>query len=372
MREWRKDGPIGVLVDVINYIKTPQQYELFRGYQRLANNNLPAEGRLKVLEPVKPVVTRWNSYYAAFERATKLQAAYNLYAEHHINRVILEDAHAAQRNNKRPDAPNWMRSTGLRAADWAVIAEYQDCLEPLKYATKRLEGRSKDGKYGAIYEVIPVFEYVLSKLEARAPDHLNVNLRAAWSKANDYYNKLDDSPAYYAAVCLHPYYKNYCDVAWADKADWLTSANASFQQLWAAYKPQRARQRYTTAPSSNNIDEAIIAILSRNNDREAPLDEFERWKTQEPQWTQEQYNADGNPVQYWIQLLPKYPHLAQFAIDIMTIPASSSDCERLFSELGDLLEPKRRALGSELLAALQLVRSWVDVDVVDYGLTPYL
>ncbi|KAI1560631.1 hypothetical protein A1F97_11252, partial [Pyrenophora tritici-repentis] len=258
MREWRKDGPIGVLVDVINYIKTPQQYELFRGYQRLANNNLPAEGRLKVLEPVKPVVTRWNSYYAAFERATKLQAAYNLYAEHHINRVILEDAHAAQRNNKRPDAPNWMRSTGLRAADWAVIAEYQDCLEPLKYATKRLEGRSKDGKYGAIYEVIPVFEYVLSKLEARArpfehvdfnahaeapEDHLNVNLRAAWSKANDYYNKLDDSPAYYAAVCLHPYYKNYCDVAWADKADWLTSANASFQQLWAAYKPQRARQR---------------------------------------------------------------------------------------------------------------------------------
>ncbi|KAI0568087.1 hypothetical protein Alg130_12334, partial [Pyrenophora tritici-repentis] len=27
-------------------------------------------------------------------------------------------------------------------------------------------------------------------------------------------------------------------------------------------------------------------------------------------------------------------------------------------ELGDLLEPRRRALGSELLAALQLVRSW--------------
>ncbi|KAI1522449.1 Dimer-Tnp-hAT domain containing protein, partial [Pyrenophora tritici-repentis] len=279
MREWRKDGPIGVLVDIINYIKTPQQYELFRSFQRRANADLPAEERLKVLEPVKPVVTRWNSYYAAFERATKLSAAYNLYAEHHINRIILEDAHANKQNNKRPDAPSWMRSTGLRAADWAVIAEYQDCLTPLKYATKRLEGRSKDGKYGAIYEVIPVFEYVLSQLEDQArpfeqvdfnahpeapEDHLKVNLLAAWAKANDYYTKLDASPAYYAA---------------------------------------------------------------------------------EPQWTQEQYTADGNPVQYWIQLLPKYPHLAQFAIDIMTIPASSSDCKRLFSELGDLLEPKRRALG---------------------------
>jgi hypothetical protein len=39
--------------------------------------------------------------------------------------------------------------------------------------------------------------------------------------------------------------------------------------------------------------------------------------------------------------------------------ASSCDCERLFSKLGDLLEPKRRAIGSELLAALQLVRSWI-------------
>ena len=54
----------------------------------------------------------------------------------------------------------------------------------------------------------------------------------------------------------------------------------------------------------------------------------------------------------------KYPCLSQFAIDILTIPASSCECERLFSELGDLLEPKRRAIGSELLAALQLIRAW--------------
>jgi hypothetical protein len=29
MQEWRKQGPSGVLICVINYIKTPQQYELF-------------------------------------------------------------------------------------------------------------------------------------------------------------------------------------------------------------------------------------------------------------------------------------------------------------------------------------------------------
>jgi hypothetical protein len=72
MREWRKDGPLGVLIDVINFIKTPQQYELFREFQSAANAELPAGERLRTLEPVKPVVTRWNSYYASFARVTRL------------------------------------------------------------------------------------------------------------------------------------------------------------------------------------------------------------------------------------------------------------------------------------------------------------
>ncbi|KAI0603599.1 hypothetical protein TUN205_12197, partial [Pyrenophora tritici-repentis] len=70
MQEWRQEGPLGVLIDVINHIKTPQQHEIFRSFQTAANAELPARERLHVLEPVKPVVTRWNSYYAAFKRAT--------------------------------------------------------------------------------------------------------------------------------------------------------------------------------------------------------------------------------------------------------------------------------------------------------------
>jgi hypothetical protein len=33
-------------------------------------------------------------------------------------------------------------------------------------------------------------------------------------------------------------------------------------------------------------------------------------------------------------------------------------CERMFSELGDLLEPRRRILSLEMLAAIQCVRRW--------------
>jgi hypothetical protein len=53
-----------------------------------------------------------------------------------------------------------------------------------------------------------------------------------------------------------------------------------------------------------------------------------------------------------------FPFIA-LAIDIMTILASSCDCERLFSEPGDILESKGRAIGAGLLAAIHLVRSWL-------------
>jgi hypothetical protein len=55
-------------------------------------------------------------------------------------------------------------------------------------------------------------------------------------------------------------------------------------------------------------------------------------------------------------------NLSRLAIDILTIPAFSCECERLFSEPGDLLEPKQRKIGAMLLAALQLIRSRVHQD----------
>jgi hypothetical protein len=49
MAEWRKHGPLGVLIDIINYIKTPQQYDLFRDFQHTANRELPASGQQTIL-----------------------------------------------------------------------------------------------------------------------------------------------------------------------------------------------------------------------------------------------------------------------------------------------------------------------------------
>ncbi|KAI1523728.1 Dimer-Tnp-hAT domain containing protein [Pyrenophora tritici-repentis] len=376
MSEWRKAGLLGVVLSVINYIKTPQQYALFEQYQRLAHKELPADASAeerKVLEPAKPVVTRWKSYYACFERAVKLQSAVNAYATYYIRRVRDEDTYAESRGNRLPEAQPWMRLDGLTAADCAVITEYMDVLKPLKLTAKRLEGRSDSGRFGAIAEVILVFEHLLFYYEQRvkvyeavnynahdeAPeDHLAINLRAAWAKANEYYTKLDDSPAYYAATILHPYYKHYCDKAWVEKPTWLEASNRSFRVLWAQYNtlPRVVRPLRVI---TNDLDDAIDSIMnpSAGDNINTEEDEFARWKRSEP-CAERGTEYANNPIKYWITLRDRYPSLSKLALDVLSVPASSCECERMFSELGDLLEPRRRGIQPQLLAAIQCVRRW--------------
>ena len=83
------------------------------------------------------------------------------------------------------------------------------------------------------------------------------------------------------------------------------------------------------------------------------LDEYTRWKL-EP-WVP----SVDIQITYWLSLRRDYPNLSRLALDVLSIPASSCDCERMFSELGDLLGPKRRKISSKLQTAIQSVRSWL-------------
>ncbi|KAG9388990.1 Dimer-Tnp-hAT multi-domain protein [Pyrenophora tritici-repentis] len=314
MKEWRKEGPLGVYLDIINYINTPKQWSASGGTR----------------EPIKPCVTRWNSYYDCFKRGVQLQQAINAYATYHIRETEQADEQAAIRGNKLPDVPRWMRSDGLTAADWAVITEYMAILQPLKFATDRLQGRGKCGRFGALYEVIPVFESVITELDARlrpyesvnhepseAPeDHIPINLRAARRKASNYFTKI-------------------LQTLLARQTYTMSTAHAKFLRVWAAYKPAAAATTPTPAPkpTMSSFDDAIDAILDEDGEHTLEVeDEYDSW-LKEPMWTSDQHKEGPTAVQYWLSLKPKYPHLSRLAIDVLTIPASSSDCERVLREL---------------------------------------
>jgi hypothetical protein len=84
-------------------------------------------------------------------------------------------------------------------------------------------------------------------------------------------------------------------------------------------------------------------------------DEYERWKCSKP-CLEKGSNHANNPIRYWVKLRNRYPYLSKLALNVLSIPASK--CERLFSELVNLLEPRQRAIKPQPLAALQCVRRW--------------
>jgi hypothetical protein len=86
-------------------------------------------------------------------------------------------------------------------------------------------------------------------------------------------------------------------------------------------------------------------------------DEYTRWKRFELVAEKDSPNA-LNSTQYWMELCKQYPNISRFALDMLSIPASSCECERMFSELDDLLKPCQRNITLQLLAAIQCVREW--------------
>ena len=75
----------------------------------------------------------------------------------------------------------------------------------------RLQGNAKDSTKGSLWEVLVSFEIILNHLETARKVHLKTKtyrflptcINAAWATAEKYYNLLDNSSMYAAAVLLH-------------------------------------------------------------------------------------------------------------------------------------------------------------------------
>ena len=88
--------------------------------------------------------TRWNSTYLSMERALILETKIRVYSENH-----------------RDD----LGEDFMTLADWDVIRELKQCLEPFWELTIDLQSQAADGTHGAIWEALPAIEYLLRHLE---------------------------------------------------------------------------------------------------------------------------------------------------------------------------------------------------------------
>jgi hypothetical protein len=63
-------------------------------------------------------------------------------------------------------------------------------------------------------------------------------------------------------------------------------------------------------------------------------------------------------IDYWKARESEWPHLSAMAFDFLSIPAMSSECERVFSSCGEMITPKNSKLSGKLLWHGQCLNNW--------------
>ena len=140
--------------------------------------------------------------------------------------------------------------------------------------------------------------------------------------------------------------------------------------LWLEYKDIPIESTANQAPnkqqriSSSDIDDyfrcgfAPAAIIDDNHD------EYEEWLAR---GGHREDVTCTDPIAYWILKLNggQYPRLARMALDLLSIPAMSSDPERIFSLTGLLLTANRTQVESDTIGATMALRSWDKEGVID-------
>ncbi|KAG9379961.1 Dimer-Tnp-hAT domain containing protein [Pyrenophora tritici-repentis] len=249
---------------------------------------------------------------------------------------------------------------------------YENEAAHLEEEEKYMDEWRKYGPVGVLFDVIA---------SIYAPeDHLITNVNLAHCKLAKYYAKFDNAPVYYTATILHPHYKHHLSALWKVpdthvtardgvhyRDGWLDNNHRAFLRMWQGRKDSAATSAHTVTPprkkprlgistSRSAFLQSSIEQSTRQLEASLAEDEYEIWKRQ-PALAEEDW-LSLNPLLYWESVAGQFPILSKFAIDVLTIPAAAADCERTFSELGDMLGTRRLHMKPELISALQSLKSW--------------
>lgn len=161
---WQKKYPIGKLHNIVTFIcRTPQRREQFRSME-VSQFDLDNE-TMKYLMVVCDNDTRWNSACNMIERALQLR--------HHIDAFCAVNQRTTKRHKEdsSDDDDGSVRQDKLTPGDWDTLKESYTLTKPFRDFTARMKGRAITGSYGALWEVLPAIELMVSECKKFAAQY---------------------------------------------------------------------------------------------------------------------------------------------------------------------------------------------------------
>lgn len=269
-----------------------------------------------------------------------------------------------------------LAADALSDTEWLHLQEVADALRPFHDATQRLQGTGRHGTHGSIWEALPTLEFLLKHLESgvkpeglkRRPTPLEIAHQNAWDKIRKYYEKTDDCHEIYAAGLLfHPCHRRaYFDNAWTEEEErrlkeqmlknvkdvWSTDYCNAFALSTSPRESPAKRQKRERSPDA--IEKHLLGIYEESHSEAVIGDDFDAYLAGSRLNPREITNVIG-----WWTEQPRQTALRQQALDVLSIPAMSTECERLFSAAGNLIGGLRYSLLDDTMERLESLRQWL-------------
>ena len=244
-----------------------------------------------------------------------------------------------------------------------MLTDLRDFLRDFYDATLPTEGLRD-----SINRAIPMMDFLLGTLESgrKRKDwkskEIHPAIETAWEKLDKYYKLTDQSPVYAAAVVLDPrwiwaYFKKY----WSHQPTWIRSSQRAVLNLWRDEYQPSTKSSEPESQTSCNPERRKNAFTIHYTDFDMPTaeDEYELY-INEPRIDKDALPTPDDPLSWWLEPVQqkRFPVLSRMALDLLSIPAMSSDTERLFSDSKQTVTQLRNSLQDSTLQILQCLRSW--------------
>ncbi|KAF5324406.1 hypothetical protein D9619_011183 [Psilocybe cf. subviscida] len=259
-----------------------------------------------------------------------------------------------------------LRKYELTDEEWETAGQLKRVLKIFKDATKFFS-RSMPN----IANVIPSMDLIDERLTTIAADvsgkwTLAIQAAATVAKKllNKYYSATDLSEIYRIAMILHPKRKlqYFIDAGWTEA--WLVTARElvedKFNELYAS------RRVSSVAPRTPSPNKPSATLSDLEDDDDNIFDNMDRLQPVASEETQDklaQYLAapvekvsDG--LKWWTARKQMYPRLSRMALDYLSIPPTSVDVERVFSQGRIELSHLRNCLSAQTVRATMCVGAW--------------
>ncbi len=267
------------------------------------------------------------------------------------------------------------RSENITPSDWYHYERIHGCLESFYAATMTTEGHrpTPDEWFMSLHGLMN--EIDAWEVEARdemADIGLETALHAAWLKIEKYYKLTDSMPVYYAAIVLNPTLKTrWFHDQWTDdeQLKWIQPTIDKVRTLWFTYRQQRPHEPPTR---NDEVEDAFTRMREAkrlktshsHSSTTSSIDHFERYISTDPLLAPEDENQRFDVIGYWLERRQGEPELAQFALDVLSIPVMSDDNERSFSAAKDMITDRRNRLNEDIIEACQCLKNWLQVSEI--------